>query len=51
MCKDSNTVFRGFAAKVGEKVLETVTAWGEQYKVSVEEDEEVHTMGGSHIGI
>ncbi|KAK0741762.1 hypothetical protein B0T21DRAFT_283691 [Apiosordaria backusii] len=45
------TLIKGFAAEVGGKVLETVSAWGEQYKVSVEENQEVHTMGNSHIGI
>lgn len=51
MCKDFNIVFRGFVVKVGEKVLEIVIVWGEEYKVLVEEDEEVYIMGGSYIGI
>jgi hypothetical protein len=37
---------RGFAAKVGEKVLGSVSAWGKEYQVLVEEDQEVHQMGG-----
>lgn len=41
---------RGFAAKVGEQVLGTVSAWGKDYQVLVEEDQEVHQMGGG-IGI
>ncbi|KAK4228403.1 hypothetical protein QBC38DRAFT_475189 [Podospora fimiseda] len=45
------TLIKGFAAKVGEKVLDSVSAWGEDYKVTIEEDEEVHTMEGAHIGI
>jgi len=43
--------FRGFAAKVGAKVLDSVSAWGQEYQVSIEEDEEVHAMEGAHIGI
>jgi hypothetical protein len=35
---------RGFAAKVGEKVIDTVSAWGQEYQVLVEEDEEVHAL-------
>ncbi|AEO71315.1 dd42b0c7-84f9-4d38-a1be-94a564dd3467 [Thermothielavioides terrestris] len=38
------TLIKGFAAKVGEKVLETISAWGEEYRVLVEEDEEVHAV-------
>ncbi|KAK4165017.1 hypothetical protein QBC43DRAFT_316560 [Cladorrhinum sp. PSN259] len=45
------TFIKGFAAKVGAKVLDSVSAWGEDYKVSIEEDQEVHTMEGGHIGI
>jgi hypothetical protein len=41
---------RGFAARVGEQVLGTVSAWGKDYQVLVEEDQEVHQMGGG-IGI
>lgn len=33
---------RGFAAKVGEKILDQVSAWGQEYQVLVEEDNEVH---------
>lgn len=33
---------RGFAAKVGEKILETVSTMGQEYQVLVEEDQEVH---------
>lgn len=40
------TVTRGFAAQVGEKILESVSAMGEQYQVLVEEDQEVRQMGG-----
>jgi hypothetical protein len=32
---------RGFAAKVGEKVLGQVSAWGSEYQVLIEDDEEV----------
>ncbi|KAL2018534.1 hypothetical protein VTK56DRAFT_746 [Thermocarpiscus australiensis] len=39
------TLIKGFAAKVGEKVLDTVSAWGKEYQVLVEEDQEVHSMG------
>ncbi|KAL2265349.1 hypothetical protein VTJ83DRAFT_6449 [Remersonia thermophila] len=39
------TLIRGFAAKVGEKVLQTVSAWGKEYQVLIEMDEEVHAMG------
>ncbi len=41
---------RGFAAKVGEKVLNSVSTWGKDYQVLVEEDQEVHQMGGG-IGL
>jgi hypothetical protein len=41
---------RGFAAKVGEKVLSSVSTWGKDYQVLVEEDQEVHQMGGG-IGL
>jgi len=37
---------RGFAARVGEQVLGSVSAWGKDYQVLVEEDQEVHQMGG-----
>lgn len=37
---------RGFAAKVGEKILDTVSAMGQQYHVLIEEDQEVHVAGG-----
>jgi hypothetical protein len=40
------TLIKGFAAKVGEKVLGSVSAWGKDYQVLVEEDQEVHKMGG-----
>ncbi|KAK4153889.1 hypothetical protein C8A00DRAFT_33362 [Chaetomidium leptoderma] len=40
------TLIKGFAAKVGAKVLDTVSAWGQEYQVLVEEDQEVHQMGG-----
>jgi hypothetical protein len=40
------TLIKGFAAKVGEKILGSVSAWGQQYQVLVEEDQEVHRMGG-----
>ncbi|KAK4040471.1 hypothetical protein C8A01DRAFT_46190 [Parachaetomium inaequale] len=40
------TLIKGFAAKVGEKVLGSVSAWGKEYQVLVEEDQEVHQMGG-----
>ncbi|KAK4140903.1 uncharacterized protein C8A04DRAFT_14534 [Dichotomopilus funicola] len=36
------TLIKGFAAKVGDKAIGTVSAMGEQYKVLVEEDQEVH---------
>lgn len=32
---------RGFAAKVGEKVLENIAAWGQPYNALVEEDQVV----------
>jgi len=32
-------LFRGFAAKCGEKVLETVTEWGTKYNALIEEDQ------------
>ncbi|KXX80684.1 Protease B inhibitor 2 [Madurella mycetomatis] len=35
-------LFKGFAAKVGEKILETVSTMGQEYQVLVEEDQEVH---------
>lgn len=35
---------RGFAAKVGEKVLESVSAWGEPYNALVEEDQVVSSL-------
>ncbi|KAK4240269.1 hypothetical protein C8A03DRAFT_42223 [Achaetomium macrosporum] len=38
------TLIKGFAAKVGEKVIDTVSAWGQEYQVLVEEDEEVHAL-------
>ncbi len=44
------TIVRGFAAKVGEKVIGTVSASGKDYQVLVEEDQEVHILGGG-IGI
>ncbi|KAG7285328.1 hypothetical protein NEMBOFW57_009950 [Staphylotrichum longicolle] len=44
------TLIKGFAARVGEQVLGTVSAWGKDYQVLVEEDQEVHQMGGG-IGI
>ncbi|KAK4111137.1 hypothetical protein N656DRAFT_734473 [Canariomyces notabilis] len=40
------TLIKGFAAKVGEKVLDTVSAWGQEYQVLVEEDQDVHHMSG-----
>ncbi|KAL2135842.1 hypothetical protein VTI74DRAFT_6605 [Chaetomium olivicolor] len=43
------TLIKGFAAKVGEKVLETVSAWGQEYQVLVEEDQEVHQMGSGGL--
>jgi hypothetical protein len=43
---DMLTIIRGFAAQVGEKILESVSAMGQQYQVLVEEDQEVHQMGG-----
>ncbi|KAL2256521.1 hypothetical protein VTK26DRAFT_1538 [Humicola hyalothermophila] len=42
-------LIKGFAAKVGEKVLDTVSAWGQDYKVLVEEEEEVHIVGGDGL--
>ncbi|KAL1840517.1 hypothetical protein VTJ49DRAFT_338 [Mycothermus thermophilus] len=39
-------LIKGFAAKVGETVLQSVSALGKEYQVLVEEDEEVHAMGG-----
>ncbi|KAK4186034.1 hypothetical protein QBC35DRAFT_502270 [Podospora australis] len=45
------TLIKGFAAKVAQKVVDTVSALGQEYQVTVEEDEEVHTMGDAHIGI
>ncbi|KAK0740293.1 hypothetical protein B0T18DRAFT_440034 [Schizothecium vesticola] len=33
------TLIRGFAAKCGEKVLETVTEWGTKYNALIEEDQ------------
>ena len=41
---------RGFAAKVGEKVLDSVSALGKEYQVLVEEDQEV-TTGGGRVGL
>ncbi|KAJ4306834.1 hypothetical protein N0V88_000205 [Collariella sp. IMI 366227] len=43
------TLIKGFAAKVGEKVLDSVSAWGKEYQVLVEEDLEVHQMGGGNL--
>ena len=35
---------RGFAAKVGEKVLETVSTWGKEYNALIEEDQVVSAL-------
>ncbi|KAL2160114.1 hypothetical protein VTH06DRAFT_1769 [Thermothelomyces fergusii] len=45
------TLIKGFAAKVGEKVLDSVSALGKQYEVLVEEDQEVHQMNGGSVGL
>ncbi|KAK4101381.1 hypothetical protein N658DRAFT_425529 [Parathielavia hyrcaniae] len=47
------TLIKGFAATVGETVLETVSAWGEDsgYLIAVEEDQEVHQMKASKVGL
>ncbi|KAL1876864.1 hypothetical protein VTK73DRAFT_9094 [Phialemonium thermophilum] len=37
-------LIKGFAAKVGEKVLESVAAWGEPYNALIEEDEVVSAL-------
>ncbi|KAK0634725.1 hypothetical protein B0T17DRAFT_483331 [Bombardia bombarda] len=39
-------LIKGFAAKVGEKVLDTVTAWGQEYNALIEEDQVVTSQGG-----
>ncbi|KAK4251622.1 hypothetical protein C7999DRAFT_27696 [Corynascus novoguineensis] len=44
------TLIKGFAAKVGEKVLDSVSALGKEYQVLVEEDQEV-TTGGGRVGL
>lgn len=35
---------RGFAATVGEKVLENIAAWGAPYQALIEEDETVSAL-------
>ncbi|GAB1313367.1 Inhibitor I9 domain-containing protein [Madurella fahalii] len=35
-------IFKGFAATVGAKILETVSVMGQEYQVLVEEDQGVH---------
>ncbi|KAK4133270.1 hypothetical protein BT67DRAFT_450555 [Trichocladium antarcticum] len=45
------TLIKGFAAKVGEKVLDSVSAWGQDYNVLVEENEEVHIMGAGKVNL
>ncbi|KAK4122573.1 hypothetical protein N657DRAFT_620455 [Parathielavia appendiculata] len=47
------TLIKGFAATVGEKVLDTVSAWGNDsgYLLAVEEDQEVHQMKGSRVSL
>ncbi|KAL2174336.1 uncharacterized protein P884DRAFT_302682 [Thermothelomyces heterothallicus CBS 202.75] len=45
------TLIKGFAAKVGEKVIDSVSALGKQYQVLVEEDQEVHQMNGGSVGL
>ncbi|KAL2170917.1 hypothetical protein VTG60DRAFT_4321 [Thermothelomyces hinnuleus] len=45
------TLIKGFAAKVGEKVIDSVSAQGKQYQVLVEEDQEVHQMNGGSVGL
>ncbi len=40
----TDTSPRGFAAKVGEKVLDTVSAWGKEYNALVEEDQIVSSL-------
>ncbi|KAK0708968.1 hypothetical protein B0T26DRAFT_720017 [Lasiosphaeria miniovina] len=37
-------LIKGFAAKVGDKVLESVSAWGKEYNAVVEEDEIVSSL-------
>ncbi|KAK3943564.1 hypothetical protein QBC46DRAFT_351441 [Diplogelasinospora grovesii] len=37
-------LIKGFAAKVGEKVLDTVAAWGKEYNCLVEEDQVVSSL-------
>ncbi|KAK1772926.1 hypothetical protein QBC33DRAFT_554366 [Phialemonium atrogriseum] len=37
-------LIKGFAAKVGEKVLDTVTAWGKPYNALIEEDQLVSSL-------
>lgn len=42
---------RGFAAKVGEKVIDSVSALGKDYQVLVEEDQEIQQMNGGSVGL
>ncbi|KAK5658604.1 hypothetical protein OQA88_1997 [Cercophora sp. LCS_1] len=37
-------LIKGFAAKMGEKVLDTVSAWGKEYNALVEEDQVVSAL-------
>ncbi|KAK3387263.1 hypothetical protein B0H63DRAFT_469663 [Podospora didyma] len=37
-------LIKGFAAKCGDKVLDTVSGWGKQYNALVEEDEIVTSL-------
>ncbi|KAK7920546.1 hypothetical protein PG985_008568 [Apiospora marii] len=37
----SYTLFKGFAAKAPQKIVESVTAWSTEYNAVIEEDQEV----------
>ncbi|KAH8899474.1 hypothetical protein GQ53DRAFT_741603 [Thozetella sp. PMI_491] len=37
-------LIKGFAAKLGEKVLDTVSGWGKQYNALIEEDQIVSSL-------
>ncbi|KAK0704930.1 hypothetical protein B0H67DRAFT_603917 [Lasiosphaeris hirsuta] len=37
-------LIKGFAAKTGEKVLESVSAWGKDYNALIEEDQVVSSL-------
>jgi len=41
---EAHTSHRGFAAKVGEKVVETISVLGQEYNAIVEEDDIVSAL-------